>query len=89
MESETLDAALHALADGNRRDVLCTLLNNGAARIHPSDTDTQASLLHNHLPKLADLGFVEYTHGNSGMTVEKGPRWDEYQPLLEDVLSDY
>ncbi|WP_243645299.1 hypothetical protein [Natrarchaeobius chitinivorans] len=36
---------------------------------------------HVHLPKLADYGFIEWSHGTD--RVERGPRFDEIEPTLE------
>lgn len=41
---------------------------------------TQVSLHHVHLPKLADMGFIEWNHESGELS--KGPNWAEIAPLL-------
>jgi hypothetical protein len=47
---------------------------------------TQISLDHAHLPKLADMGFVEWDRDAGELT--KGPSWEEIAPLLQ-LLYDH
>jgi hypothetical protein len=42
---------------------------------------TQINLNHTHLPKLADMGFIEWDR-ESG-EISKGPEWEEIAPLLK------
>lgn len=57
----------------------------------PSPTPT-LSLTHVHLPKLADVGFIEWDRESGDLS--KGPNWEEIAPLLrlmwdhQDELSD-
>lgn len=46
----------------------------------------QTQLIHVHLPKLAEMGFIKWDQENN--TISKGPRWDEIVPLLR-LISDY
>jgi len=42
---------------------------------------TQVNLEHVHLPKLADMGFIEWDRESGDLS--KGPNWDEIAPLLQ------
>lgn len=69
--------------DGDDFDPL-DLLSDGET---PADRAvTHLELKHSHLPKLAEVGFIEWNR-ESG-TLSKGPKWDEIAPLLE-VLDDH
>lgn len=47
-----------------------------------SDPDTSdIPLTHNHLPKLADAGYIDWDRDTG--EIAKGPRFDEIEPLLE------
>jgi len=39
------------------------------------------ALLHNHLPKLADSGFIDWDRDRQVVT--RGPRFGEIEPLIE------
>jgi hypothetical protein len=41
---------------------------------------TQISVNHSHLPKLADMGFIEWDRESGELS--KGPEWEEIAPLL-------
>lgn len=49
-------------------------------------TVTQISLEHAHLPKLHDLGFVEWDRASGELS--KGPNWHEIAPLLR-LIDDH
>ncbi|GAA0530867.1 ArsR family transcriptional regulator [Halorubrum ejinorense] len=42
---------------------------------------TRIELRHAHLPKLADMGFIEWERESGGLS--KGPSWEEVVPLLQ------
>lgn len=42
---------------------------------------TQVELHHAHLPKLADMGFIEWDRESGELS--KGPNWNEIAPLLQ------
>ena len=52
----------------------------------PDEDATKIALEHNHLPKLADMGYLQWER-DSGM-ISTGPAWDDIVPLLE-VLADH
>ena len=68
---------LDLLAEGETTDDLAT---------------TRLKLKHSHLPKLADMGFIEWDYELGELS--KGPNWKEIAPLLRlmhehrDVLPD-
>ena len=43
--------------------------------------DAELQLVHNHLPRLEEAGYIEWDR-DSG-TISKGPRYDEIKPLLD------
>ncbi|MEF8785720.1 MAG: hypothetical protein V5A45_07270 [Haloarculaceae archaeon] len=52
-----------------------------------ADSDvTQVSLDHIHLPKLADMGFIEWDRESGDLS--KGPNWEEITPLLNLIQND-
>ncbi|RLM32761.1 helix-turn-helix transcriptional regulator [Haloarcula sp. Atlit-120R] len=47
---------------------------------------TQLNLEHVHLPKLADMGFIEWDRESGDLS--KGPNWEEIAPLLQ-LMDDH
>lgn len=91
---ERWDEILDALADPYRRELLVALLAENPQ--DDDDTDPldllasgeesdrlETQLLHVHLPKLEELGFVRWDRETN--EVSKGPNWDEIAPVLELV----
>lgn len=87
------------LADSSRRQLLVALdhhspQNNGAylpaTEVTCDDEDEEdrqtLQLIHSHLPKLDDVGLIEWDRETHG--VREGPRFDEIRPLVES-LRDY
>lgn len=86
--------AFKALADPSRRQLLFTLLDanpQGGDDLDPLklllEEDaiddfavTRLELTQLHLPKLAEMGFIERDHELSELS--KGPNWEEIAPLL-------
>jgi hypothetical protein len=88
----TLDTVLDALANLYRRRLLFALLEHNSqndssqipANIEFKNEDLESlkiRMTHTHLPKLEDAGFIEWNRETN--TVQKGPRFDEIQPLLK------
>lgn len=97
MRSETpLDEALRALANIHRRRLLVALMEYDPREIDDVRVGRrggrdegelrrlEATMRHNHLPRLREAGFVR-VDGQSG--VVQGPRFDEIRPLLR-LLDD-
>jgi DNA-binding transcriptional ArsR family regulator len=83
--SRQTDKILETLTERQRRVVLI-LLKRGAVEtegdlLFRNKDETKAALVHNHLPKLEEAGYIEWDR-ESG-TIEKGPEFDEIEPLLE------
>lgn len=83
--SRQTDRILETLAERQRRVVLM-LLKGGAVEnegdlLFRSKDEAKAALVHNHLPKLEEAGYIKWDR-ESG-TIEKGPEFDEIEPLLE------
>jgi len=90
-EQSNFDVALSALADPYRRQLLIALLEH-----NPQDDDdhdplnllaedeedelVQSALVHNHLPKLEEMGYIEWNRTTD--KISKGPNWDAIAPLL-------
>ena len=91
MKSDELDAAYKNLAAEERRQVMYALAESGETEIkieRIADEETMLSMLHNHLPKLAEGGFVEYEANEDEMVIRRGPRFEELKVFLEG-LQDY
>ena len=93
---DDVSTAFDLLRDARRRGVLYTLKRNGRTSVEElaeriaawqsgegDDTDPQSvevSLLHAHLPKLADAGAVEYDRERGAVELADGG--DDLDPLL-------
>lgn len=88
----TIDTALEVLASAQRRRLLGYLLDETdpptnrdelAEQMAVRDADRQTvetSLAHHHLPRLDDVGVIEYDHRSGGV------RFDETLEDLEPLL---
>lgn len=91
----SFDDILAALAHVQRRKLLVALLDHNPQDDTPvfiaddkSDLDPIERLVemrHNHLPKLADYGFIEWDKDVN--EVSKGPNFDEIKPILELLVA--
>ncbi|WP_431357866.1 hypothetical protein [Halobaculum rarum] len=43
------------------------------------------SLYHTHLPKLEKFGYIKWNEAEK--TIQRGPQWEEIEPLLELIHS--
>ena len=83
-----IDRIFESMSTRHRRLVL-VLLEQGALDtitdvLMRGDTEAdklEITLTHNHLPKLADAGYIEWDQDTG--EISKGPRFDEIEPLLE------
>jgi len=85
---EGLDDKIGILSKRQRRLILLTLNRGGEKteadvlfRSGDDVGDAEIQLVHNHLPRLAEAGYIEWDR-DAG-TISKGPRYDEIRPLLE------
>ncbi|WP_245180854.1 hypothetical protein [Haloarcula amylovorans] len=87
LEASNMDRVLEIFAKRQRRLILFAL--QGGATKHKSDfvfrgadngDDPELQLIHTHLPKLAEAGYIEWNRETD--EVSKGPRYDEIEPLL-------
>lgn len=93
---KSLDKQLDAVAHADRRRLLTTLLDGQSQVTTPITVeelqnktalfDETVALHHQHLPKLADLGVIQWDRQHNHVT--RGPEFDELRPLLE-MLRDY
>jgi len=92
---QSIDDALDALGDVQRRRILIALLDHNPQDDSPvavvGDGDADAverlvSMEHVHLPKLADYGYIDWDRESH--EVSKGENFDEIRPLLE-LLADH
>lgn len=87
--SQSIDNALDALGDVQRRRLLIALLDHNPQDDSPvvvagGDEDAVERLIsmeHVHLPKLADYDYIEWDR--EAHEVSKGENFDEIRPLLE------
>ena len=89
------DRVFEALANLYRRQLLLAMfeenpqddddldpLNLLKPGVPTDDLDTtQLNLEHVHLPKLADMGYIEWDRESGELS--KGPNWEEIAPLLQ------
>lgn len=87
------DDQLDAIAHVQRRKVLVALLEDNPRADSPGaigDTvaavDRPVSMRHVHLPKLEDLGFIDWDRRTH--EVRQGPRFDEIEPLLDVLVAN-
>ena len=82
------DRIFENLSNSHRRLILL-LLKQGVVetetdvmvRSGSDSRETETALIHNHLPRLAQAGYIDWDR-DSG-EIAKGPRFDEIEPLLE------
>lgn len=86
-----LDDALGCLARYPRRVVVDSLRERESVPVaelteqFPDDTsETRVTLVHTHLPRLADNGYVDWDR-DAG-TVSRGPRYSELEPLVTALV---
>ena len=87
LSSPGMDRLLDALSSQRRRLILFTLERGYTANESdlvfrgPGDQDdVEEELLHHHLPKLEEAGYIEWDRETG--EISKGPRYDEIEPLL-------
>lgn len=93
--AEETDRALNVLSHACRRRLLFALYEEVTAgdggpinytSITPFRTEERRILLyHAHLPTLEESGYITWNEAEK--TIQKGPRWDEIEPLLELIYS--
>ncbi|RKD93356.1 DUF7344 domain-containing protein [Halopiger aswanensis] len=80
-ETTTIDALSERLADARRQD----------DTVAESDTDrferTKIGLLHDHLPRLADHGVLEYDARNGDVVLEDATDLEPYLDIDETTVS--
>lgn len=77
-----LDETFDALGHEKRRLLLHDLTKT--KRRPMTDAITEPEMIHNHLPRLADYGIIEWDRGEG---VRRGPNFEEVKPFLEKALS--
>ena len=55
-------------------------VNDVMARETKEPETLEIQLIHNHLPKLVDAGYIQWDRDTG--EISKGPRFDEIEPLL-------
>lgn len=83
-----MDRVLSTLSDRRRRLLLLALAcdegrtaSDMIARGKSDAEDLEVELVHTHLPRLEEEGYIEWDR-ESG-EISKGPRFEEIEPLLE------
>lgn len=96
-ELDQFDSAVTALGNRYRRRLLIALLDHNpqddedaqqaeqalGATSGPGTDDeiVETELIHNHLPKLEELGYISWNRETGAIST--GPNWSEIKPLLE------
>lgn len=81
----TLDQLFDALSHSSRRNVLLKLSEHestkrlGVDELSP-DRGTRIGLYHIHLPKLSDIGIIEWKQGSD--TFKRGTNFGNIEPML-------
>jgi len=81
----------NAIANPYRRQLLVALLEHNPQEDYDHDPldiladgeeadGLELSIIHNHLPKLTDMGFIEWDEQTD--EISKGPKWDQIAPVL-------
>lgn len=80
-----VDRVLDALSNRERRQLLVELragrVEHEADVVARGEDRVERQLRHTHLPKLADMGFIEWDPDTG--EIAAGPRFDEIAPLLD------
>ena len=94
--SGRFDEVLDALADPYRRQLLLALIehnpqdddDSNPLNIHTEGEDTLSKLniFMGHLPKLDEMGIIEWKEENN--EIVKGPDWAEFEPLLRLIAEN-
>ncbi|GCF13125.1 hypothetical protein Harman_10600 [Haloarcula mannanilytica] len=94
IQPQCLSAQLEAVQHEDRRAVLFAL--RGAEQWRPAaaaddgdligEPSIPATLYHQHLPKLAEMGLIEWNRETHRVT--RGPEYERLRPLL-DFLYEY
>lgn len=91
VSSDAIDSMMDTLQNRTRRGILVTLIDTGETslsaleRRFPRERD-RIALYHNHVPKLADAGYVEWDTETD--TISEGPKFSEAEPLVR-LLKEY
>lgn len=83
-----IDRILGVLSNRHRRLILLSLKHGRAEtkadvmiRGGSEQEAVERQLIHNHLPKLAEAGYINWSRGTG--EISKGPQFEEIEPLLE------
>jgi hypothetical protein len=91
MRTMGFDKIADALGHQTRRNILLELVDDNplqpleALATHDPREDEKLQLIHIHLPKLDDMGYVTWDREDE--TVVKGSNWEEIEPVVR-LLSD-
>lgn len=80
------ESVFEALAKAERRRILFAVRSEGRVEVPlqgvPSELRaTRVDLHHNHLPRLVELGYIDWSRGAG--KVLPGPDFEEIEPYLE------
>jgi len=88
LDAPSFDHCLRALEDERRRIVLAALSDVedpaatvGLTALSGGEAEVRLALIHQHLPMLADGGYVDWNRDPD--RVGRGPRFDDAEALLD------
>lgn len=94
-QTNSLDELFHLLSHSHRRRILTRLNASNSQEKDEFELtelvdgdefdDEKFSLIHNHLPKLAEAGFINWDRERH--TVTRGPRFYEIAPLIDLMVA--
>lgn len=82
--NDRLDRLFAVLSDHKRRQLIRRLEDDREVTVGDSRSE-MISMVHVHLPKLANHGYVRYDDTDMGIEVSRGPRWREAAQTLSAI----
>lgn len=88
-----VDRAFEQLSSRYRRLILLLLKRGAVETVDDAiarterEGNAEIALVHTHLPKLAEFGYVEWNRDTRALS--KGPHFEEIEPLIELIEENH